>query len=150
MGPNVTRSTRIATSLRGTSLEKWMKRIKLCTKNAFPFLDMNMMWDDQGFLQFRVYHKEWQAIKYVECSSCHRPCTFNSITPRVYLPLGRLTSKTVENGEKQLDKIYPEDAEALLAADLEPVEFLTLDKIWEKEALTGSYRKQKYQIYYAS
>eukprot|EP00957_Ditylum_brightwellii_P211371 15366100-Ditylum_brightwellii.AAC.2 len=66
-------------------MEKWMKRVKLCTKIAFPFLDMKMMWDNMGFLQFGVYHKEGQAIKCVDCSSCHRPCTFKSIASRVYL-----------------------------------------------------------------
>eukprot|EP00957_Ditylum_brightwellii_P101029 7700372-Ditylum_brightwellii.AAC.1 len=31
-------------------MEKWLKRDKLCEKNAFPFLDMKMMWDDMRFL----------------------------------------------------------------------------------------------------
>eukprot|EP00957_Ditylum_brightwellii_P048093 3651049-Ditylum_brightwellii.AAC.1 len=31
-------------------MEKWMKRVKFCKKNVFPFLDMKMMWDDMGFL----------------------------------------------------------------------------------------------------
>eukprot|EP00957_Ditylum_brightwellii_P077991 5928160-Ditylum_brightwellii.AAC.1 len=87
-----------------------------CKKNMFPFLDMKMMWDDMVFLQFGVYHKEGQAIKYVDCSSCPRPCTFKCISSRVYLRLGRLTSTMTENGKKYLDKIYPEHAEALLAA----------------------------------
>eukprot|EP00957_Ditylum_brightwellii_P008801 668035-Ditylum_brightwellii.AAC.1 len=38
-----------------------------------------MMWDDMGFLQFRVYHKEGQAIKYVDCSSCHRNHVHSSL-----------------------------------------------------------------------
>eukprot|EP00957_Ditylum_brightwellii_P185558 14127304-Ditylum_brightwellii.AAC.1 len=42
-------------------MEKWVKRVKLCKKNAFPFLDMKMMWDDMWFLRFGVYHKEGQA-----------------------------------------------------------------------------------------
>eukprot|EP00957_Ditylum_brightwellii_P154416 11750560-Ditylum_brightwellii.AAC.1 len=95
-------------------MEKWVKRVKLCKKNAFPLLDMKMMWGNMEFLQFGVYHKEGQAIKYVDHSSCHRPCTFKYITSGIYLQLGRLTSKTTENGKKQLDKIYPEHAEALL------------------------------------
>eukprot|EP00957_Ditylum_brightwellii_P010106 763677-Ditylum_brightwellii.AAC.1 len=102
-----------------------------------------MMWDDMGFLQFEVYHKEGQAINDVDCSSCHRPCTFKSIVLGVYLRLGRLTSKTAENGKKQLDNTYPEHAEALLAAELEPVEFPTLDKIWEIEALSKICTKRK-------
>eukprot|EP00957_Ditylum_brightwellii_P047893 3637461-Ditylum_brightwellii.AAC.1 len=28
-------------------MEKWLKRVKLCKKNAFPFLDMKMVWDAQ-------------------------------------------------------------------------------------------------------
>eukprot|EP00957_Ditylum_brightwellii_P055521 4207616-Ditylum_brightwellii.AAC.1 len=80
-------------------MEKWLKRVKLCKKNAFPFLDMKMMWDDQGFLQFGVHHKEGQAIKYVDCSSCHRPCTLKSIASGIYLQLGRLMSKSIANGE---------------------------------------------------
>eukprot|EP00957_Ditylum_brightwellii_P113515 8655266-Ditylum_brightwellii.AAC.1 len=102
-----------------------------------------MMWDNMRFLQFGVYNKEGQAIKHVDHSSCHRPGTFKSIALGVYLRLGRLTSKTTENEEKQLDKIYPEHAEALLAAELDPVEFLTLDKIWEREALSKIHTKQK-------
>eukprot|EP00957_Ditylum_brightwellii_P191950 14611775-Ditylum_brightwellii.AAC.1 len=68
-------------------MEKWLKRVKLCKKNEFPFLDMKMMWDNMGFLWYGVYHKEGQAIKYVDHSSCHRPCTLESIVSRVYLQL---------------------------------------------------------------
>eukprot|EP00957_Ditylum_brightwellii_P212157 15367027-Ditylum_brightwellii.AAC.1 len=124
-------------------MEKWLKRVKLCTKNDFPFLDMNMMWDDQGFLHFKVYHKEGQATKYVDHSSCHRPCTFKFIASGVYLQLGMLTPKMVENGEKQLDEIYPEHVEVLLAADLEPIKYPTLDTIWKKEVLSRRGTKKK-------
>eukprot|EP00957_Ditylum_brightwellii_P007022 531181-Ditylum_brightwellii.AAC.1 len=76
-------------------MEKWLKRVKLSTKNAFSFLDMKMMWDDQGFLQFGVYHKEGKAIKYGDHT------------------------------------------------DLEPVDFPTLDKNWEKEVLSRIHMKKK-------
>eukprot|EP00957_Ditylum_brightwellii_P164610 12533086-Ditylum_brightwellii.AAC.1 len=76
-----------------------------------------------------IYHKERQAIKYIDCSSCHRHCTFKSIALGVYLQLGRITSKKTEKEKKQLDKTFPEHAEALLVAELESVEFLTLDNI---------------------
>eukprot|EP00957_Ditylum_brightwellii_P094318 7181169-Ditylum_brightwellii.AAC.1 len=66
-------------------MEKWLKGAKPCTKNVFPFLDMKMMWDDMGFLCFEVYHKEGQAINYVDYSSCHRPCSFKPIALGVYL-----------------------------------------------------------------
>eukprot|EP00957_Ditylum_brightwellii_P050384 3820520-Ditylum_brightwellii.AAC.2 len=40
--------------------------------------------------------------------------------------------------------MYPEHVEALLADELEPVEFLTLDKIWERETLSKIRIKQKH------
>eukprot|EP00957_Ditylum_brightwellii_P111272 8484713-Ditylum_brightwellii.AAC.1 len=55
-----------------------------------------MVWDAQGFLRFGVYHKEGQAIKYVDCSSSHRLCIFKSIVSGVYLKLGRLTLKQLK------------------------------------------------------
>eukprot|EP00957_Ditylum_brightwellii_P000755 59692-Ditylum_brightwellii.AAC.1 len=67
---------------------KWLKQVKVCKKNKFPFLGMKVMWDEIGFLSFRVFYKEGQAIKYVDCS------TFKAISSGVYLRLGRLTSKT--------------------------------------------------------
>ena len=43
-----------------------------------------------------------------------------------------------------MDEIYLEHAEALLVAELEPVQFLTLDKIWEREVLSKIHTKQKH------
>eukprot|EP00957_Ditylum_brightwellii_P067984 5161772-Ditylum_brightwellii.AAC.1 len=31
-------------------MEKWLKMAKLCKKNAFPFLNTKMMWDNMEFL----------------------------------------------------------------------------------------------------
>eukprot|EP00957_Ditylum_brightwellii_P060061 4560435-Ditylum_brightwellii.AAC.1 len=85
-----------------------------------------MSWMDDGQLRFNLFNKKKQAIKYVERGSTHQPCTFKSITLGVYTRLGRLTSKTPENAKLRINKLYPLYAEALLTADLEPVEFPTL------------------------
>eukprot|EP00957_Ditylum_brightwellii_P149728 11402414-Ditylum_brightwellii.AAC.1 len=95
-----------------------------------------MMWDDKGLLCFRLFHKKGHAIKHIDPGSSHQPCMFESITSGVHLCLGRLTSKTGNNEKEQLERIYLEHAEALLAADLEPVEFPTMGQNWEKEALS--------------
>eukprot|EP00957_Ditylum_brightwellii_P039237 2968684-Ditylum_brightwellii.AAC.1 len=94
-----------------------------------------MSWTDDGQLRFNVFNKKEQGIKYVEKGSTHRPCTFKSITLGVYTRLGRLTSKSPENAKLQINKLYLLHMEALLTADLEPVEFLSLGKIWKKEDL---------------
>eukprot|EP00957_Ditylum_brightwellii_P142527 10859022-Ditylum_brightwellii.AAC.1 len=74
---------------------------------------------DDGQLRFNVFNKKKQAIKYVEKG--------------VYTRLGRLTWKTPENAKVQIDKLYPLHVEALLTANLEPVEFPTVGKIWKRE-----------------
>eukprot|EP00957_Ditylum_brightwellii_P000723 56848-Ditylum_brightwellii.AAC.1 len=95
-----------------------------------------MSWTEDGQLRFNIFNKKKQAIKYVEKGSTHHPCPFKSITLGVYARLERLTSKTPENAKLQIDKLYPLHAEALLTADLEPVEFPTMEKIWKKEKET--------------
>eukprot|EP00957_Ditylum_brightwellii_P001115 88586-Ditylum_brightwellii.AAC.1 len=47
---------------------------------VFPFLDMAMARDNSKQLNFGVYRKPKQALKYVDTSSTHRPTAFKSIT----------------------------------------------------------------------
>eukprot|EP00957_Ditylum_brightwellii_P207224 15352042-Ditylum_brightwellii.AAC.1 len=81
-----------------------------------------MSWTEDGQLRFNVFNKKKQATKYVEKGA--------------YTRLGRLTSKTPENAKLQIDELYPLHAEALLTADLEPVEFPTMGEIRKKEKQT--------------
>eukprot|EP00957_Ditylum_brightwellii_P050203 3806945-Ditylum_brightwellii.AAC.1 len=40
--------------------------VKVVTKEYFPFLDMKLLWDKEGNLEFKVYRKKGQALKYVD------------------------------------------------------------------------------------
>eukprot|EP00957_Ditylum_brightwellii_P053199 4033961-Ditylum_brightwellii.AAC.1 len=122
--------------IRDAPVAKWLKQVKVISENEFPFLDMKMSWTEDGQLRFNVFNKKKQAIKYVEKGSTHRTCTFKSITLGVYTRLGRLTSKTPENANLQINKLYPLHLEALLTANLELVEFPTMGKFWKKEKET--------------
>eukprot|EP00957_Ditylum_brightwellii_P156423 11905129-Ditylum_brightwellii.AAC.1 len=42
-------------------------------KEVFPFFDMALLWDNDRKLQFGVYSKPKQALKYVDMDSTHRP-----------------------------------------------------------------------------
>eukprot|EP00957_Ditylum_brightwellii_P045981 3488041-Ditylum_brightwellii.AAC.2 len=53
--------------------------VKVVAKPSFPFLDMWMIWGNDGNLAFRVYRKEGQALKYVDRQSLHRETVFTSI-----------------------------------------------------------------------
>ena len=102
-------------------------------KDHFPFLDMKMLWDNEGDLKFEVYRKKGQALKYVDKQSLHRQSVFKSISKGVFTRLIRLTSVTDENKKLTLDKIYPEHTKALQAAGLITREFPTLEDLQLKE-----------------
>eukprot|EP00957_Ditylum_brightwellii_P130209 9932786-Ditylum_brightwellii.AAC.1 len=40
--------------------------VKVATKDNFSFLDMKLLWDKEGNLEFKVYQKKGQALKYVD------------------------------------------------------------------------------------
>eukprot|EP00957_Ditylum_brightwellii_P024244 1828809-Ditylum_brightwellii.AAC.1 len=53
--------------------------VKVVAKPSFPFLNMQMFWDDDGNLAFVVYRKERQALKYIDRQNLHRETVFKSI-----------------------------------------------------------------------
>eukprot|EP00957_Ditylum_brightwellii_P096745 7368133-Ditylum_brightwellii.AAC.1 len=58
---------------KDTPGKKQLKQVKVVTENAFQFLDMGMSWTREGGLQFSVFNKKKQAIKYVDKGSTHCP-----------------------------------------------------------------------------
>eukprot|EP00957_Ditylum_brightwellii_P208361 15357003-Ditylum_brightwellii.AAC.1 len=85
---------------------KWLKQVKVVTKNEFPFLDMKMNWTMEGDFTFNVFNKKKQAIKYVDKGSAHHPCAFKSINTGVYTRLGNSMTKTPENAKLCVDNIF--------------------------------------------
>eukprot|EP00957_Ditylum_brightwellii_P144629 11017690-Ditylum_brightwellii.AAC.1 len=63
----------------------------------FPFLDMEMFWDNNGHMRYQVYQRENQALKYVDRASTHHPITLKSIANGGFTRLTRLTSNTATN-----------------------------------------------------
>eukprot|EP00957_Ditylum_brightwellii_P134636 10264368-Ditylum_brightwellii.AAC.1 len=54
-------------------------------ESEFPFLDMRMSWDgESGEMQFLVFRKPNQVLKYVDKNSMHRPTAFKSIANGVF------------------------------------------------------------------
>jgi hypothetical protein len=62
------------------------------TTNSFPFLDMEMRWDDSGSLKFGVHMKPNQQLKYLNSSSSHNPGCIKAIPNGVSHRLAKLTS----------------------------------------------------------
>ena len=67
---------------------------------GFPYLDMELVWSEQGELQFQVYMKPNQQMKYLNKGSAHTHACFKAIPNGVYQRLAKLTTMTEENGDK--------------------------------------------------
>eukprot|EP00957_Ditylum_brightwellii_P042737 3235917-Ditylum_brightwellii.AAC.1 len=65
---------------------------------------MKLLWDKEGNLEFNVYQKKGQAMKYIDKQSLHRQPVFKSISKGVNTRLIRLTSVTEENKTLTVDK----------------------------------------------
>ena len=61
-------------------------RNQVPTNNKFPFLDMKMGWYLEGDLQFGVFRKKGQQLKYVRNGSTHTPGTLHKIPSGVLKP----------------------------------------------------------------
>ena len=47
------------------------KLVKVHRKESFPYLDMNLVWSEEEELQFQVYMKPNQQLKYLNKGSTH-------------------------------------------------------------------------------
>eukprot|EP00957_Ditylum_brightwellii_P156368 11901539-Ditylum_brightwellii.AAC.1 len=91
--------------------------------------------------------KEDQQLKYVDQHNTHRPSTFKSVATDVYSRLSQLTSYSDSTAKKSIDKLYPDHAKALNAANLVNGRFPKFGEIWENQtsdrAIEEKKKKQK-------
>mgnify|MGYP001787478984 FL=1 len=92
--------------------------ISIESDNYFPYLDTELIWSDEGDLQFQVHLKPNQQLKYLNSDSIHTKSCFKAIPAGVYKRLSKLTTITETNKDLQLDEIYPQHFQALKHAGL--------------------------------
>ena len=110
----------------------------------FPYLDMEMYWNDMHDLKFKVHMKPNQVLKYLNSDSTHMPSTFRAIPNGVLQRLSKLTSKNHKLDNTKVNEIYPKHAAALKIAGIAPEvfpTFLELEKIRNK--ITKSEKEEK-------
>lgn len=118
---------------------------------------MNLWWSDVGTVQFSVYTKPEQRIKYVPKDICHTLSTRRAIPAGVIRRLVLLTSKNFTNNNKRIDEVNPDHAKALTTANLNPKEWPTLkearttlrensEKSEEKKMKMSKFDKRKIRI----
>ena len=109
----------------------------------FPYLDMEMHWNDRGELKFQIYIKPNQKLKYLNSDSTHLPSTFRAIPKGVLERLCNLTSKSKQSERITIDKLYPLHCAALKTAGLAPKEFPTLLELRNFKKLRSTEEKEK-------
>ena len=81
-----------------------------------PFLFMKMSWSSEGDLQFGMFRKKGQKLKYVGKESTHTPSTLCVIPLGVLNHLAKLTSRKPSIHYEDVYKIYPNHANAICKA----------------------------------
>ena len=83
-------------------------------------------WSPEGDLEFGVFIKKGQQLKYVNKESTHTPGTLRSIPSGVLNRLTKLTSRKPSIQAEAVDMIYPAHTNAPHKAGLAPPVFPTM------------------------
>ena len=113
------------------------------TNDEFPFLDMKMSWSLEGDLQFGVFRKKGQQLKYAGKESTHAPGFLRAIPSGVLNPLAKLTSRKPSIQSEAVDTIYPAHTNALRKAGLVPPVFPTMGELWRKQDEKADKNKER-------
>jgi hypothetical protein len=89
------------------------KKVKVVGTDSFPYLDMEMKYDDDDHLCFGVYTKPGFQSKYLNTGSTHPPAVFRAVPHGVSIRLAGLTTRTAQNENESLSDIYPDVHSAL-------------------------------------
>ena len=76
--------------------------ILMVTDKIFPFLDLELLWDDSGKLEFQVHRKNNQLLKYLNKASTHTKATFKTIPNGVLNRFSKLTSRIEDNSNMSI------------------------------------------------
>eukprot|EP00957_Ditylum_brightwellii_P158441 12059390-Ditylum_brightwellii.AAC.1 len=93
---------------------------------------MQTSWKNNN-LQFLVYSKENQTIKYVNKESYHRTSVFKLVPAGVFSWIGQLTLLTQENKNMPVTDLYPLHAAALNTAKLLTKKIPTVNELYQQE-----------------
>ena len=84
------------------------KKLKVVgTNTSFPYLDMQMKFDENQELCFGVYTKPGFQSKYLNVNSCHPSNCKKAIVKGVSIRLSGLTTRKAHNENKSLSHHYP-------------------------------------------
>ena len=103
------------------------------TKDELPFRDMKMKCTPEVELNFSVFRKAGQQLKYAEKESTHTPGILRAIPSGVLNRLAKLTSQNPSLHSDGVEKVYPDHANSLRKAGLAPPDFPTMGDLWKMQ-----------------
>ena len=103
------------------------------TNDKLPFLDIKMSWSPEGGLQFSVFSKQRQKLKYVSKEITHTPGTLCVIPSGVLIHLANINSQKKSLHSEGVEKIYPDHVNALHKAVLTPSNLPTMGDLWSNQ-----------------
>ncbi len=96
-------------------------QVSINRNKSFPYLDVQISWDDEGRPHFNFYKKPGELVKYLKHDSHHHRSHKTAVLPGVELCLALLTTKTADNQNKSMLDVYPDKHDALaIAGQLKP------------------------------
>ena len=101
------------------------ERLTVVNETHFPYLDMEIYWNDRYELKLQVHMKSNQKLKYLNKNITHLPSVFKAIPKGVFNRLGKITSKSKKREKIIINKIYPLHINTLKIAGLAPKNFPT-------------------------
>lgn len=118
--------------------------------NAFPYLDMEMAFDEENDLCFAVYTKPNFQSKYLDVKSTHTAAMKSSVPRGVSIRLAGLTTRTAANENSSLSSLYPKVHATLkksghLKGDSRLPKLGTILNNREREIMEAQLRKEEWK-----
>ena len=102
----------------GSSDDPKMRHLLIVGGNSFPYLDLNMNFNEEDELNFSVYSKPDYKTKYVNSGSKHTESCLKVIPTGLAIRLSGLTTRSKDNENKSFSELYPVHHKALREAGL--------------------------------
>ncbi len=112
---------------------------------SFPYLDIQLLWNNAGKIKFNIYKKPGELIKYLNTNSHHHKNCKTAVLQGMELCLAPLTTVLVDNKNLSLLNIHPDKHEALCTAGQIKAgqKMRTLSKVLNDEIWSGPARTEK-------
>jgi hypothetical protein len=120
-------------------------QVSINGNTSFPYLDIQLSWNDEGKLYFRVYRKLSKLVKCLNNDRHHHQNHKAAVLSGVKLCLALLITKTAANENQSISDIYPDKHEALkIAGQLKNGKKMQkLGEVLEDELRSGPTRLKK-------